>query len=270
MADAPLNRAANEYWGRADLSQAILDALAASGKVLDALTVDDTALLDQFHGGGKAATERLARLAALAPGSSVLDVGGGLGGPARTLVAQFDCRVTLLDPTESYVQASEILTVRMGLSDRLTHRIGSALDLPFDDGSFDAVWTQNSGMNIPDKERLYCEFYRVLRRGGRLAIQEPMAGPVQPIIFPVMWARDASTSFLRSPAEMRAVIVAAGFRVHAWDNVTAEVTPTGASAPTHSIQRLVMGDWLAAMSEPNQRNADERRLVLIQAVCDRP
>jgi hypothetical protein len=85
----------------------------------------------------------------------------------------------------------------------------------------------------------------------------------------VMWARDASTSFLRSPAEMRAVILAAGFRVRAWDNVTAEVTPTGASAPTHSIQRLVMGDWLEAMSEPNQRNADEQRLVMIQAVFDR-
>jgi SAM-dependent methyltransferase len=269
MAEAPLNRAANEYWGRVGLGQAILDALVASGKDLDALTVDDTALLDQFHGGGKAAAERLARLAALAPGSSVLDVGGGLGGPARTLVAQFGCRVTLLDPTESYVQASEILTERMGLSDRLTHQIGSALDLPFDDGSFDVVWTQNSGMNIPDKERLYAELYRVLRHGGRLAIQEPMAGPVQPIIFPVMWARDASTSFLRSPAEMRAVILAAGFRVRAWDNVTAEVTPTGASAPTHSIQRLVMGDWLEAMSEPNQRNADEQRLVMIQAVFDR-
>jgi ubiquinone/menaquinone biosynthesis C-methylase UbiE len=269
MAEAPLNRAANEYWGRADLSQAILDALIATGKDLEALTVDDTAPLDQFHGGGKAATDRLARLAALSPGSSVLDVGGGLGGPARTLVAQFGCRVTLLDPTESYVQASETLTECMGLSDRLTHRIGSALGPPFDDGSFDAVWTQNSGMNIPDKERLYAEFYRVLRHGGRLAIQEPMAGPAQPIIFPVMWARDASTSFLRSSAEMRAVIVAAGFRVRAWDNVTAEVTPTGASAPTHSIQRLVMGDWLEAMSEPNQRNADEQRLVMIQAVFDR-
>ncbi|HZO25624.1 MAG TPA: methyltransferase domain-containing protein [Chloroflexota bacterium] len=269
MADAHRDRAANEYWGRDGLGQAILDALVASGKDLDALTVDDLAPLDHFHGGGKAATERLARLADFPPDTHVLDVGGGVGGPARTLVAQFGCRVTLVDPTESYVAAGALLTERMGLAGRLAHRIGSGLDLPFADGTFDAVWTQNSGMNIADKERLYAEFYRVLRPGGRLAIQEPMAGPVQPILFPVMWARDASTSFLRSPAEMRAIIVAAGFRARAWDDVTAETTPTSGSAPAHTIQKLVMGDWLTAMSEPGRRNADERRLVLVQAVFDR-
>ena len=128
----------------------------------------------------------------------MLDVGGGIGGPARTLVAEFGCVVTLVDPTETFVHASEALTAQLGLSDRLTHRIGSALELPFEDGSFDAIWTQNSGMNIADKERLYAEFYRVVPPGGRLAIQEPIASPVQPIIFPIMWAQDESTSFLRT------------------------------------------------------------------------
>jgi SAM-dependent methyltransferase len=269
MADVSLIRAANEYWGREGLAQAILDALVTSGKDLDALTIDDLATLDQFHGGGKAATQRLARLAELEPGTKVLDVGGGIGGPARTLVVEFGCQVTLVDPTESYVQTSETLTERLGLADRLTHRIGSALDLPFEDGSFDVVWTQNSGMNIEDKERLYAELYRVLRPDGRLAIQEPMAGPVQPIIFPVMWARDASTSFLRSPAELRAVILAAGFRVRRWEEMTA--TPTAGVAPASSptSQRLVMGDALDAISEAGQRNAAERRLVSVQAVFDR-
>jgi ubiquinone/menaquinone biosynthesis C-methylase UbiE len=269
MSDETLRQAANEYWGRAGLAEAMLDGLAAAGKDLNALTVDDLAPLDQFHGGGRTATERLARLADFAPGTHVLDVGGGIGGPARMLAAHFGCWVTLVDPTESYVEAGQLLTERLGLSGFLTHRIGSALDLPFEDGSFDAVWTQNSGMNIQDKERLYSEFYRVLRPGGRLAIQEPMAGPVQPIIFPVMWARDASTSFLRSPAEMRAIILSAGFRARAWDDVSTETNPTGPGAAPNSIQRLVMGDWLSAMAEPNRRNAEERRLVSVQAVFDR-
>src|SRR5205823_4563760 len=125
----------------------ILAALAASGKDLDQLTADDLAPLDQFHGGGKGATERLARLAALTSDTRVLDVGGGLGGPARTMAAQFGCRVTVIDLTESYVRAAEVLTVRLGLAERVTHRAGNALELPFDDGSFDLVWTQNSGMN---------------------------------------------------------------------------------------------------------------------------
>ena len=269
MADAPLNRAANAYWGREGLAQAMLDGLAVAGKDLDALTIDDLASLDQFHGGGKAATQRLARLAQLTPGTRVLDVGGGVGGPARTLVVEFGCQVTLVDPTETYLQTSKTLTERLGLTDRLTHRRGSALDLPVEDGSFDAVWTQNSGMNIADKERLYAELYRVLRPGGRLAIQEPMAGPVQPIVFPIMWAQDASTSFLRSPAEMRAVVVAAGFRVRVWDDVTAETNPTGPGVPPYSVQRLVMGDRLETFAEPNRRNADEQRLVSVQAVFDR-
>src|SRR4051794_4177737 len=187
------------YWGRTGLGQAILDALTASGKDLDALTVDALAPLDQFHGGGKASTERLARLASLTPGTKVLDVGGGLGGPARTLAAQFGCQVTLVDPTESYLRASELLTERLGLSDRLVPRLGSALDLPIDHGGFAVVWAQNSGMQIEDKARLYSEFHRVLKPGGRLAIQEPMAGPVQPMIYPVMWAPDPSGSFLRRP-----------------------------------------------------------------------
>jgi len=270
MTDASQARAANEYWGRAGLGQAILDALAESGKDSDALTIDDLAPLDQFHGGGKAATQRLARMAELEPGMQVLDVGGGMGGPARTLVVEFGCQVTLVDPTESYVRTSETLTERLGLADRLSHRIGSALELPFVDGSFDVVWTQNSGMNVEDKARLYAEFYRVLRPDGRLAIQEPMAGPVQPPIFPLMWARDASTSFLRSPAEMRAVIVAAGFRVRHWNDVSSDASPPAdASAPTRTIQRLVMGDWLPAILEAGRRNAEERRLVSVQAVFDK-
>ena len=85
----------------------------------------------------------------------MLDVGGGLGGPARTLAARYGCRVTVLDLTESYVRAGEVLTERLRLSDRVAHRVGNALELPFPAGAFDMVWTQNSGMNIPDKERLY-------------------------------------------------------------------------------------------------------------------
>jgi len=262
----------NDYWGREGLGRTILDALAAAGKNLDALTIDDLAPTDQFHGGGKDATLRLARLAGLEPGMRVLDVGGGLGGPARTLAVQFGCRVTTIDLTESYVRAAEMLTARLGLGAQVTHQVGNALALPFDDGAFDVVWTQNSGMNIADKARLYAGFYRVLRPGGLLATQEPMAGPVQPIIFPVMWARDAASSFLRPPAEMRALIEAAGVGVRAWDDVTAETAgPADAAAiPAHSAQRLIMGERLDAIIRAGVRNRGEGRLVSVQAVFLRP
>src|SRR5262245_20124471 len=223
-----------EHWAREGLGQAILDALSAAGKDLDALTVDDIAPADHFHGGGKPATDRLARLAAPAAETRVLDVGGGLGGPARTLAARYGCRVTVIDLTESFVRVGEFLTERLRLGDRVSHRAGARLELPFPAGAFDMVWTQNSGMNVAAKERLYAGFHRVLRPGGVLAFQEPMAGPAGPPLFPLMWARDASQSFLRSPGEMRAVIEGAGFRVRVWDDVTAETstaTPVAALPP---------------------------------------
>src|SRR5437899_151811 len=118
---------ANAYWGRQGLERTILDALAAGGKDIDRLTIDDLAPADQFHSGGKSSTVRLARLAGLKPGMRVLDVGGGLGGPARTLAAEFGCQVTVVDPTESYVRTGEVLTARVRLTDRVSHRVGDAL-----------------------------------------------------------------------------------------------------------------------------------------------
>jgi SAM-dependent methyltransferase len=261
-----------EYWARDGLGQAILDALAEAGKDVAALTVDDVAPADHFHGGGKPATERLARIAAPPPETRVLDVGGGLGGPARTLAARYGCRVTVIDLTESYVRAGELLTERLRLGQRVSHRVGDALELPFPGGAFDMVWTQNSGMNIADKERLYAGFHRVLRPGGLLAFQEPMAGPTGPPILPLMWARDAAQSFLRSPDEMRALIEEAGFRVRVWDDVTAEasVATSVAALPPYAIAKLVMGNELEAIMQAGQRNRDERRILAIQAVCDRP
>ena len=260
-----------DHWGRDGLESAIFDALSASGKDCHALTIDELAPLDQFHGGGKAATVRLARLAGLQPGMRVLDVGGGLGGPARTLAVEFGCHVTVVDLTDSYVRAASALTARLGLGERVTHQTGNALELPFNDGRFDVVWTQNSGMNIAAKERLYLGFHRVLRPGGLLALQEPMAGSVQPPIFPVMWACDASTSFLRTPTAMRALIEAAGFRGHIWEDVSAEIAGGGpdAAAPTYSIQSLVMGDSLAEIISAGQRNRADGRIVMVQAVFAR-
>ena len=259
------------YWERDGLLNTILEALVAAGKDLDHLTIQDLGPADQFHGGGKAATDRLARLAQFRPGMRVLDVGGGLGGPARTLAVEHGCHVTIVDLTESYVRTGEALTARMKLSDRVTHRVGDALALDVEPGTFDAVWTQNSGMNIADKDRLYAGFARALRPGCLLVTQEPMAGPAQPVVFPVMWARDASGSFLRTPDEMRAVMETAGFRVRVWDDVTAELAPPSnpAPPPPHYAPRLIMGDALDAIVRAQERNRAERRIVYVQAVLER-
>ena len=258
--------AGSDHWGRDGLGQAILDALAASGKDLDSLNIDDLAPMDHFHGGGKGSTVRLAQLAGLTPDLRVLDVGGGLGGPARTLAVEFGCHVTVIDLTDSYVQAARELTTRLGLTGQVTHQVGNALDLPFDNRHFDVVWTQNSGMNIQNKELLYAGFHRVLRSGGLLALGEPMAGPMQPPIFPLMWAVDAATSFLRPPTVMRALIESCGFEMRAWNDVTPQpappqfATPTAAS-PTIGISDIVMGDSIDAIAQASALNRIDGRIV---------
>jgi hypothetical protein len=132
------------------------------------------------------------------------------------------------------------------------------------------VWTQNSGMNIEDKPRLYAGIARVLRPGGRLATQEPVAGPVQPPYFPLMWAADAAGSFLLTASALRTVIQAAGFTGRAWDVITSpppQTSPAGDGGAT--IQGLVMGDRLRAILAANSRNWEERRLGSVQGVFER-
>lgn len=262
----------SDYWNREGLGQTILDYLVSSGKSLDSLTIEDLAPVDQFHTGGIAATIDLAALAKLgekSQGAKVLDVGGGLGGPARTLAKQFGCEVTVIDLAETYVQAAEVLTKRIGLDDQVKHHVGDALDLPYDDGEFDVVWTQQSGMNIRDKKGLYEGFHRVLAPGGILAFQEFMAGMVQPLIFPVMWAANSSTSFLRTSGETRSLIEGLGFRELVWNEISAETSTAGGSQPEQCLPAMVMGDDLPAIMKSGKRNSAENRLVRVRAVFER-
>jgi sarcosine/dimethylglycine N-methyltransferase len=260
-----------DYWERKDLGERMLAALAAAGKNIDALTIADMALTDQFHGGGKPATDRLARLLDPKPGTRILDVGGGAGGPARTLAVEFGCHVTVIDLTASFVRAGQMLTTRLGLADRVSHQVGNALELPFDGGTFDVVWTQNSGMNIADKARLYAGFHRVLKAGGRVAFQEPVAGPVQPAVYPLMWARDPSGSFLVTPDELRSHIERAGFAVRVCDDVSAEFAgpATAEAIPPHTAQRIIMGEALDEIIQANHRNRLEGRILSVQAILER-
>ncbi len=269
----------SEHYARGDLAATILAAIHAAGKDQNALTVDDLAPVDQFHTRGKQATLELARRAELTAGMRVLDVGGGIGGPARTLASEMGCVVTVLDLTEEYCRTGEILTARTGLSGRVTFRHGSALDIPFTDVSFDAVWTQHSSMNIADKERLYAEIFRVLRPGGRFALYEIMAGPVSPIHFPVPWAREPTLSSLRPPAEIHSLLIGMGFKEVSWIDETVSALEwfrqrlaAAAAAPAGQPAlglHLLLGADFSAMFRNQVRNLEEKRVAVIQAVFQR-
>jgi SAM-dependent methyltransferase len=258
------------------LGAAILAALNGMGKDVAHLTPDDLAAVDEFHGGQRAATVRLAELAGFRGDERVLDVGSGLGGPSRFLAWRYGVQVSGVDLTAEFVAVAEMLTRRTGLEGRVDYRQGNALDLPFADGSFDVVWSQNAAMNIADRDRLYRQMRRVLKPGERLALQEVAAGPGGPPHFPVQWARAPAISFLYSPEETRAKLEAAGFRVAVWHDTTAAAQAAAAGrardaerGPPPLGTHLILGaDW-RAMFANSARNLEERRTLLFNAVLER-
>lgn len=275
MATGTHTKSINQHYGRSNLTATILDSLRAAGKDLDRLTHEALAPVDQFHTRGKPATAELAHLAKLQPGQRVLDVGGGLGGAARTLAAEFGCDVTVLDLTEAYCRAGELLTEQTGLSAQVRFQTGNALAMPFADGEFDVVWSQHSSMNIEDKERLYAEMRRVLKPGGRLALHEIMAGPVQPLYFPVPWAPDPAISFLRTPEVMRTTIRQAGFDELVWVDRSQQSldwfrtrTVMAGAAPPLGLH-LLLGDLFVPAFRNQVQNLAEDRVRIIQAIYAR-
>ena len=212
--------AVEAQYSRGDLRSRIENALRAAGKNPGRLSLDDLAPLDEFHLLGRSATRALADLAGITPHDRILDIGAGIGGPARLLAHSYGSQITTVDLTAEYCAIAEWLNNATGLSDRITVVHADALDLPFADASFDVVWSQHAQMNVADKQRLYSEARRVLKDGGRLALWDALAGPIQPTHFPVPWADTADLSFLATSDELRTLLEAAGFKVAAWSDLT--------------------------------------------------
>lgn len=169
--------------------------------------------VDELHVRGREATVELAALVEPARGERVLDVGAGLGGPARFLAERYGVHVVGVDLTAAFVEVARELTRRVGLDDRVEFVHADALALPFADGSFDVAWTQHAAMNVPDKAGLYAEIRRVLRLGGRLALYDVVAGESGDVEYPLPWAAHAGLSWLVSAHELRRLLEEAGFRV---------------------------------------------------------
>jgi MPBQ/MSBQ methyltransferase len=249
-----------------DLAGAILAGLGEQVP-----SVENLAPADEFHIRGLAATQEMAARLKLTPATRVLDVGSGLGGPARWLAATYGCQVTGIDLTAAFCAAAEALSARLGLSERVTFRHGSALEMPFEDEAFDVAWTQHAAMNIADKAGLYREIARVMKPGGRLALFDIMKGPGGAVLFPVPWARVPEISFLVPPEQVRAWLEEAGLTVEHWQERTAEglqfmYEKAAETNPPPSFN-VFLGDALPQMMGNVTQSLEEGRIVVYEAIA---
>lgn len=279
--DADYEQELEDHYGASDLAEEILDAMAAAGTDVDSLTRADIASIDEFHIRGQEATRELARLADLSGDTRVLDVGCGVGGPARTLAGEFDCDVVGVDVVEEYCRTATVFSERVGIEAGVEFRYGNALDLPFEDGAFDVVWVEHVLLNIADKRRAFEEARRVLGPGGTLALYDIFAGGGGDPVFPVPWAADTSLSCLEPTASVLETLRESGFETVTCRNVTEEslewfreVVASMESRPPDAPKplglNLLMGEEAPVKAKNVVRCLEEDRIDVVQGVFEVP
>jgi len=267
------------HYGNRGIAERILAALGEANGAERPVTVEALSVLDHFHGRGIAATQELVELLKPEPGEHILDIGSGIGGPARWIAAKCGVRITGVDLTPEFCAAAEALNRATGLADRVTIKQGSALALPVPDNAFNRAYSQNVVMNIADKPQFYREAFRALRPGGVLALSNLCLGSSGgDLVYPVPWAETAATSFLATPEDMERDLRAAGFAVASFRDTSPDILP----AQRRNRERLereglpvlgthlILGQRLLGMQVNSSRNLEAGLVATIEALVRKP
>ncbi|MBW1847524.1 MAG: methyltransferase domain-containing protein [Deltaproteobacteria bacterium] len=229
------------------MSERILNSLEKAGKDITALSIDDLAPMEEFHIGGRKATHHLASLSGLSNGMRVLDIGCGVGGPARALARMAD-KISLLN--------------------------SGALDMPFANDAFDVAWMQHAAVNISDKEKLFRQIARILRPKGKLAMYELFKGDLPVKYFPLPWAQKPDMSYLTNDTDAQNLLKSIAFSTTTWEDVTLGATEFFRKALSKTAKQrtpsvnlsTLMGPSFPVMAQNVLKNLEENRLSVIYSV----
>lgn len=239
------------HYNRPGLYERILDILLSKGLEKGKITREDLSAVDEFHVRGAQVTVELADLLNVSNTDEILDVGCGIGGPARMLASRFQCHVTGIDITSENIRTANLLSELIGLDVYTSFIVADALSLPFSENTFDLVWTQHAQMNIRDKQQFYSEIFRVLKPGGRFIYYDIFKGGETSLTFPVPWANDPSLSSLIGLDQFHKALNGLGMErvstadqtlqgIHFFETVFEKVRKEG--QPAMGIHLLMEGD----------------------------
>ena len=269
------DRVASHYSENLDLAGVIAKHLRSAGKDFQTATTTDLATVDEFHIRGRKATLELAEKMNLHADSNVLDIGSGLGGPARTLAETYGCRVTGIDLTQAFCDAAAAMSDWVGLGKRVSFQQGDATNLPLANNEFDAVMTIHVAMNIGAKDKMYMEAHRVIKPNGIFAVYDVLQGEGGEVPVP----RAVGTRTIDQPfgdaRRYEVFLVGAGFKLLEvqdlteesqafFERMTAQMAKTG-SPPV--AWRLFLGDDFPVMARNQVRNVTERRIRTVSYIC---
>lgn len=272
------SKAIADHWAVGDVYGLIVSTLNRMSKPLDGLTIEELAPVDHFHARGFPATVELADRLPIKAGQQIVDIGCGLGGPARYIAKRFQCSVSGIDITEPFVEAGNKLTRLLHMESQVKIEHGDGQHLPYPDAVFDGAYTQHVTMNVADRRRFFGEAYRVLKPGAFFALTEHALGPKGNPHHPVPWSADGGGAYLLTPSETQTVLREVGF-----ENIEVESTGVkylaGYKAAIEKAERgalpalgihLLMGETALQKMRNAARNIEEGRTHPIQVVCRKP
>jgi ubiquinone/menaquinone biosynthesis C-methylase UbiE len=272
----PTQQDVSDHYTHGDLVAAIRSGIESLGKAINSVTVNDLAPVDEFHIGGRQASEDFLGQLDLSPNKHVLDVGCGLGGAARFVTSRYSCRVTGIDLTPEYVKTGNTLCKWVGLDKNISLHQGSALAMPFAERAFDGAYMLHVGMNIDDKAKLCSEVFRVLRSNALFGIYDVMRIDDGELTYPVPWATTAASSAVATPAQYRAALQATGFSVVAernrrdfalafFDRLRARTTVAG--GPPALGLHILMGQNTPEKVQNMIENISNRRIAPVEVIA---
>jgi ubiquinone/menaquinone biosynthesis C-methylase UbiE len=268
----------SDHWGTGDVYARIIKAMEAASISPDAVTVEQLAPLDHFHALGLSATVELADSLPIQSGHHIVDIGCGIGGPARYLAKRFGCRVSGVDITQPFVEAANKLSALLKMERQVEIELGDGQHLPYGDAMFDGGYTQHVTMNIADRVLFFGEAFRVLKPGAFFALTEHGLGPEGSPRYPLPWSEDGRGSYLVRPADTVTYLKEAGFVIVEEEDTGAkylhgyrralELAAQGALPPFGV--NVLMGPTAPAKTINAARNIEERRTHPIKIICTKP